>query len=75
MEDRWKKPEMADEIYIHEKNADGHEISGTYKVYPDTIVVMFGKRRKSEQRDHRLSAADQAKFILYELDRKSRGKS
>lgn len=67
---------MIDEIYFHTTNADGREIYGKYRAGPNVIMVTLSDgRSKRVHRDYRMSVEDQAKFMLRELDRKSRGKS
>ena len=67
---------MIDEIYFHTTNADGREIHGKYRAGPNVIMVTLSDgRSKRVHRDYRMSVEDQAKFMLRELDRKSRGKS
>ena len=76
MEDCWKIETMIEEIYFHTTNADGREIHGKYRAGPNVIMVTLSDgRSKRVHRDYRMSVEDQAKFMLRELDRKSRGKS
>jgi hypothetical protein len=64
---------MAEKIFIKTKNADGHEIDGTYWPQGDIIMVtLSGGGSVRVQRDS-TPIEDQAKRLLLGLDRKSRG--
>jgi len=67
---------MAEDVYIVTEDADGHEISGTYRVTDDIIRVTLSANGHSIREHLRGTAAEElAKFLLLKLDRIKRGVS
>lgn len=66
---------MAEEIYFHTTSEAGYKLSGSYRQHGDSLMITTydGKIARVE-RDERLSEEEQAKFVLRDIDRKSRGK-
>ena len=66
---------MGEEIYFYTTSEAGYKLRGSYRQHGDLLMITtFDGKTARVERDERLSEDEQAKFVLRDIDRKSRGK-